>query len=588
MKYNKIINVLLFSCQALLINAEKVTFKVLAVNGTPTLNIGGAQQQMTPDKYPLYKAEVDVDLPVTYNYSVDGETEPFQRTRNKDDESLNEFFGRELTVVDHPKLPRAYEAFQLAKPSKLYDDTYVGTIIINTSNFDALYQNFEEEDFSVPAEVIYASPYTVKTFKNAELSLSGQSTRDVPKSSFKIKGLKDEKNKELYGRSSLKLRAEHMDPTFVRDKIYGDILNSLGVPTTQNKFVRVFINGSPIGLYNLSDSISSDRFLRNTYNNGEKFTKENYLIKADCCIHCEGGPYYSDLCYYGDDPTHQLYHLYYNKGNDKLTVTKEQKIAEAVIPLLKDIDNYKNGITQKSPFDEDIFLRFMAMELLAGAGDNFWNKPGNYYLFKDVAKNQWYFQDSDFHYSFGAIGPADLFINTPISQYPPILEEVLGKQRGPLDAIRSRPENEAKFMEIFKRLLNTSFNPSALYPRMESLGKLIKDDAIWDFSLPKTNSKATADAELVYTSVNFEDELYTEKEVGEFGNIPIRTFLKARLGNVANELGVQIPANYESDLGFVENPKDIKNNSDSESSSIDRYSWSIYSALIILFITLML
>jgi len=77
---------------------------------------------MTAAEYPLYEAEVDVDsFPVTYKYSIDNETEPFDRKREKDDESLNEFFGREITVMEHPLLPRAYKAFEFAKFSKLFD-----------------------------------------------------------------------------------------------------------------------------------------------------------------------------------------------------------------------------------------------------------------------------------------------------------------------------------------------------------------------------------------------------------------------------------------------------------------------------------
>jgi len=586
MKFNKITNILLLSAQALLLHAEKVTFKVLVVNGTPTLNIGGTQHKMSAGEYPLYVAEVDVDsFPVTYNYSVDGETEKFERKREKGAESLNEFFERQLTIVEHPKLPRAFKAFELAKPSKLYDDQYVGTVIVKTDKIEELYEKHNDEDFDIPAEVVYASPYAVKTFKNANFTVSGQSTRDVPKLSFKLKNLKDEKKKELYGRSSLKLRAEHMDPSFLRDKIYGDILNSLGVPNTQNKYVRLFINGEPIGLYNLSDSISSDHYLRNTFNEGKKFTADNLLYKVDCCLHCEGGASYGDLCYYGDDPSNQLYRLYYNKGKDKNTVDKKTKIQQDIIPLLKEIDAYKNHVTEKSPFNEDLFLRYMAMELLAGAGDNFWNKPGNYYLFKDTARNQWYFHDSDFHYSFGAIGPNELFMNTPISQYPPKLDELLDNQRCSLDAIRSRQENETKFMDIFKRLIKTSFNPNALYPRMESLAKLIKDDALWDFTLPRTNPSPTQDVDIVFTDKDFEDNVYGELPKAEHDLIPIRTFIKNRLNNVAQELNVEIPNNYESDLGFVEPPSSTK---DEDSGSLNKYSWSIYSAIIVLFITLML
>jgi len=590
MKYSKVINVLLLSTQALLINADKVTFKVLAVNGTPSLNIGGAQQQMTLSEYPLYTTEVEVNnFPVTYNYVLGDETEQFERKREKGEESLNEFFGRQLTIVEHPLLPRAYKPFELSKTSKFFDDNFIGNIIVTTDGLQQLYQNINDDEFTVPAKVIYASPYTIKTFENAEIGISGQSTRSVPKLSFKLKGLKDGNNKELYGRSSIKLRAEHMDPSFLRDKLYGDILNSLGVPAVQNKYVRLFINGDAIGLYNASDSISSDTYLKETYNEGKKFTSENYVFKADFCPTCEGGPAYGDLGYYGDDPATPMYSIYSNKGADKKTTDENTKIAQCLIPLLKDIDNYKNGLSQNMPFDIDQFLRYMAMELLAGGVDNYWNKPGNFYVIKDVSRNQWYFHDSDFHYTFGCGGDGDAMMNTPISQYPPILEANVGKERAPIDAIRSRPENEAKFQEIFKRLMSTSFNPSALYPRMESIASLIKEDAYWDFTLPKTHPNPTDDLNMIYVNENFDINVYSEQPEAENGNIPIRTFINGRLNSVAQELGFKIPDTFESDLGFVENPKTKGNGkNDDESDGSIKISWSIYSALIVLFATLML
>ena len=128
---------------------------------------------------------------------------------------------------------------------------------------------------------------TVKSFNQAIFSVSGQSTRGVPKLSYKIKNLKTEDNKELYDRTSIKLRAEHMDPSFLRDKIYGDILNSLGAPTAQNKFARLFINGEAVGLFDLSDDITNNRYLRETFNKGEKYKQENSIFKVDYCAHCK-------------------------------------------------------------------------------------------------------------------------------------------------------------------------------------------------------------------------------------------------------------------------------------------------------------
>lgn len=580
MRFNKTISLLLLSVPAYFVNAEKVKFKVIAVNGTPVLNINGAQQQMTAAEYPLYEAEVDVNsFPVTYKYSIDTETEPFDRKREKDDESLNEFFGREITILEHPLLPRAYKAFELAKYSKLFDDRFISTFIVKTDNLQELYQNIDDLEYKVKAEVIYASPYTIRTFKNAELAISGQSTRFVPKLSFKIKGLKDENDKELYGRSTVKLRAEHMDPSYLRDKLYGDILNSLGVPTVQNSFSRLFINGEALGFYGLSDSISSDRYLRNTFNKGEKYSKVNPLFKADFCPTCEGGAAYGDLGYYGDDPSNVMYSIYTYKGDDSDTVDNNAKIAEQLIPLLKEIDSYKNNQAKQLPIDTDSFSKYMVTEFLAGGVDNYWNKPGNFYLFKDADKNKWYFHDSDFHYTFGVGGNLDDMMNTPLAQYPPLLEENVTKDRAPLDALRAHKED--KFSEIIDRLVKTSFNPSAINPRLDSLAKLIKDDAYWDFTLPKTNPNPTQDVELIFTNEDFDAHALSEQATANTEMMPIRAFIAGRLNNVAQELGINIPNSFEDDLGFVENPK-----ADS-SAAKGRYTCSIYTVIVILFATLM-
>lgn len=97
-------------------------------------------------------------------------------------------------------------------------DKHVGTIIINAneSYIKKLHSNPDNEDLKYNVEVIYVNPYTVKKFSSAKLAISGQSTTHAKKLSYKISGLKDEDNKELYGRSSIKLRAEHMDPSFMR------------------------------------------------------------------------------------------------------------------------------------------------------------------------------------------------------------------------------------------------------------------------------------------------------------------------------------------------------------------------------------
>jgi len=576
----------------------KVTFKVLAVNGKPYVNIGENQYEMTLKEYPLYKAEVEVnEYPVIYNYGInydDGTAakEAFSRKRNQNEKSLNEFFDRQVTTQEHPPIPKAYEPFEFYKPSKLYDETFVDTIIVNCNPLDLqqMYFNPVNKTLETQAEVIYASPYTVKTFKQASFSISGQSTRKVPKLSYKIKDLKTEDNKELYSRTSIKLRAEHMDPSFMRDKIYSDILNSLGVPAAQNKFARLFINGEAVGLFVISDDISNSRYLRETFNKGEKFTNIPSLFKADYCAHCAIGCVYGDLGYHGENTTDPMYSIYMYKGKDK-TIGGHEHVVQEILPLIKDINAYQMRLTEVMPLDIDTFLKYMAVEFLAGAIDNFWSKPGNYFLFRDNDRNQWYFHDADFHFTFGVGGQPDKMLNTPLNLYPPGFDNVT-TARPPLDAILSRPDNASKFNEIFHRLFSTSFHTGSIFPRIDSMISLIREDADWDFGIPRVSQALDQiDVEYDYKIDDFLVHTTGMKSRDRFGDVPIRFFIYNKIKLLSEELNIQIPSEPLNDLGYVEYPKAEEKNSEKnkdESGTLQSISWSIFSALIILYLSYIL
>jgi spore coat protein CotH len=598
MKFKKTISILLLTAQSLLSNAESVTFKVLAVNGTPILNIGGQQYQMEldPDRAPLYKVKVDVDsFPVKYNYILDSgngnaEAEQFERVRNEGEKALNEFFNRSITVKEHPLLPKAFESFEYYVPSKLYDDTHVSTILIecDPNILQQMYNDTENKEIKAEAKVTYASPYGVRKFNQAILSLSGQSTRGVPKLSYTLKNLKDDNNKELFDRSTVKLRAEHMDPSYLRDKLYGDVLNSLGVPAAQNKLTRVFINNEPIGLFDISDDIPSGRYLRETFNKGEKYPADvmNPIFKADYCPDCPIGITYGDLGYYGEDMTNPMYAIYTYKGDDE-TVENTVHVQQELLPLLKEINDYGTGTISEMSLDIDSFLKYMAMEFVSGGIDNYWVKPGNYYVFKDLTKNKWYFHDADFHFSFGVGGEPDALLNTSLAQYPPLFDEGVTKARGPLDAIRSHPENEEKFKKIIERLLSTALHPEVFNARLKSLADLIREDAQWDMTLPRVNPKPVIDADIKFTPEDFESHVTSDQPVG-IDMYPIKYFLNNRISSLTTELGIQVPAAHVEDIGVVENPSQNKNDSKSESSAVGTISYSVLSSLIVLFVTLIL
>jgi len=110
---------------------DTVTFKVIAVDGTPSVVINNKKYSMTLLEYPVYQATVNVNTPVNYHYALKTgsktEEESFTRKATTS-ETLNEFYGRSITVKKHPLLPKIYEAPSTVKQSKLYDGNYILTI----------------------------------------------------------------------------------------------------------------------------------------------------------------------------------------------------------------------------------------------------------------------------------------------------------------------------------------------------------------------------------------------------------------------------------------------------------------------------
>jgi len=548
---------------------SKVTFRLIAPKGKPSVNVGGKSYEMEVLEFPVYKATVDVNPPVTYSYSIDYKgtneeskgvvQEKFERKLESGEETLNEYFERQITIKTHPVLPKAFQSYENYSPSKLFDDTHVGTVVINgdANAINNLHQDPTSEVKVRGVEFIYASPYSVRSFKNATLSISGQSTLYAAKLSYKVSNLKNDNNKELYKRTGIKLRAEHMDPSFLRDKIYTDMLNSLGVPSAQNKFVRVFINGDPIGLFSLSDNVSNKRYLRETLNKGTKFDIENPIYKADYYPPSAIG----DLSYYNDDPQNEKYAIYYYKGEsmDELG-TEEQKYGrniemnqEHLIPFIKQINNYPQD--KNLNMDIEMFLKFMAMEYMAGAIDNFWSRPGNYYLFKNMNYNdgEWLFLDNDFHYSFGIGGEGlNNLLASSVDDYSALNQEV-DPVRPLIDNIRSVKENEDFFKNVFVRLINTAFHVDAIFPRIDSLAELIRDDVEWDSTLPRVSGYQGAE-DFSFTLNDFEYQITNEDEgcADRDNLIPLRCWIRNKGHNIANELNVNYPNAPDRSLGDVE------------------------------------
>jgi len=227
---------------------------------------------------------------------------------------------------------------------------------------------------------------------------------------------------------------------------------------------------------------------------------------------------------------------------------------------LLNLDFKPNGVfypnNKSLNFDIEMFLKFMAMQFMGGSIDNYWSRPGNYFLFKNMNYNggQWIFLDSDYHYTFG-IGGDNLneYLATNIDGYSALnTDEGVTPERPLLDNIRKDQENEEYFKSVFKRLVETAFHVDAIFPRIDSLVELIRDDVVWDIDLPKMSGYPGAE-NLQYNLEDFEYQVTNEDPDCENRPdlIPIKCWIRHRGLNTAKELGFEYPQSPDRSLGDV-------------------------------------
>lgn len=64
------------------------------------------------------------------------------------------------------------------------------------------------------------------------------------------------KGQNIYNRNYIKLRHGEEDPTQMREKLYSDILQAMGVYVGDANIVRFYINGQGMGTFAMIDDVT--------------------------------------------------------------------------------------------------------------------------------------------------------------------------------------------------------------------------------------------------------------------------------------------------------------------------------------------
>ncbi|KAG0238111.1 hypothetical protein BGW42_007102 [Actinomortierella wolfii] len=487
--------------------------------------------------FPLWSAKVPVSSSSGYRYlqlnnkNATVAREKFLRSfsNRKLKETSNEFFNRQVTVTTLPSIKQVYKDTR-PSPAKPFDSTQIGTIHLTADPaiFKEMIDNpMDKERKAIKAGFKFINADTIYAVDEVKVKVSGHGSRKFEKLSLRIK-FDDDKDETFFNRPIIKLRSQVFDPTMIREKLYIDLLNSVGVDTYQGSYVRVYVNGKPHGFYLMVEDIEPP-FLSTAIHHGS-ITKEKKM----------GALYQLGSHVLGLEATMQYngsrtadYHpeIYENKvlGNNP----KDEPMKEfiAFMKELQDWDPSKSGGVAfwNSRLDLDGYLRSIALEYLTGHWDAYWWKGNNYFMYNNPETKKWQFIPTDFDTTFSDGNQPDVDVD-----YKTFAKRRLARKGKdhPLitKLIYKNKDINAKFEDILLTITTAVFNNKALDARIDAYKTQIEQDVAWDYSIDRS---AQPGKNYGWTITDFRNSITGPVESVNFG---IKPWISRRAKSVPTQV----------------------------------------------------
>ena len=309
--------------------------------------------------------------------------------------------------------------------------------------------------------------------EDAEVELSGHSMREYSKLTYHLKFPKT----QLLNLESVKLRSGENDKSMVREKLYVDLLNNIGVPAQQTTYVRMFWNGEPIGLF-VAMEVLRENWVRKVLHPNITNVPVGSLWRMNASGGKEANLEWHVPATKSHDDIYDRYILMVNGQK----VPKDKYMSD-LIAFMKDLKDYDPKKTKdpiaywQQRLDLDIFLKSMAMEYLTTAFDAYWQSGSNYQMYHDPVTKQWIWLPMDFDDTF----------SRDIVSYKKIPRK---NEKGFESFLVSKlildtPVINAKFEDHVKTITSYIFNPKALNPYLDAHVHMIEEDVAWDRKLPR-------------------------------------------------------------------------------------------------------
>lgn len=348
---------------------------------------------------------------------------------------------------------------------KVFDDTQMARIdiTVDPAAVTWLYAH-TDRDSEFVASVRFVNKYINESVDSTGFRLRGNTSRESRKKSFKISFNSFEKGKKFYGLEKLNLNGEHNDPSIIRSKLCYDHFQTAGITASRASHIEVYINGRYYGLYISVEHVD------------EEFLKRHFADDSGNLWKCL---YPADLNYRGDDPqiyknlmsgSTPVYELSTNENTDDysqlarliriLNTTPDTKLAGSLEPLL----------------DIASVLKYLAMNILTGSWDSYWNLANNYYLYNDPSTGRFSIIPYDYDNSFGIAWDNNNW--SSVNPYsPPVLNSGTKPLAQKLTGIARYRNLYTHFLEFYSSRI---FSLNLWEKHLDSLKSMITPSALAD------------------------------------------------------------------------------------------------------------
>ena len=314
-------------------------------------------------------------------------------------------------------------------------------ITCHPDSFSYIYENWKR-DLYVPIRFTHGG----QTWGDAEMRIRGDSSRELPKKSLKIRfpsrPFRD-------GNERLNFNAEYLDPSYLRTVLASRLFRDTRHPAFLAEHARLFLNGAFLGLYVRVENMDEHFLRRNGLHRGGNLYKAT--LDGACLSTMD------NVDYHWEKKT--------NEGEDRDDLRNLIFLINSVPD--REYLNFSHGYLAY-----DRMVNIIALNMLLSNGSTYYH---NYYMFHDImGTGKWSMFPWDTDRTFSRYG-----WNLPYHQSGqprhlarwdnPFLERAL-QDETILGDIRSRID----------RLSLTYFSPSHLFPLMDSLEVLLESSILLD------------------------------------------------------------------------------------------------------------